>query len=141
MYTYVQSRYYRAPEVILRIPYSEKVDIWSLGCILAELFTGEPLFPGNNEQEQLEYIMELKGIFPESMIDLSRKKDHYFDEDYSPYLIDHDKYGILRIPENRTLQDAVPSSDKLFLDFINFCLELDPTKRPGAAEAFNHPWI
>ena len=40
---------------------------------------------------------------PESMIDLSRKKDHYFDDDYSPYLIDHDKYGILRIPENRTL--------------------------------------
>jgi dual specificity tyrosine-phosphorylation-regulated kinase 2/3/4 len=49
VYTYVQSRYYRAPEVILRIPYSEKVDIWSLGCILAELYTGEPLFPGNNE--------------------------------------------------------------------------------------------
>ena len=49
VYTYVQSRFYRAPEVILRIPYSEKVDIWSLGCILAELYTGEPLFPGNNE--------------------------------------------------------------------------------------------
>ena len=51
VYTYVQSRYYRAPEVILRIPYSEKVDMWSLGCILSELYTGEPLFPGNNEQE------------------------------------------------------------------------------------------
>lgn len=51
VYTYVQSRYYRAPEVILRIRYSEKVDMWSLGCILAELYTGEPLFPGNNEQE------------------------------------------------------------------------------------------
>lgn len=54
VYTYVQSRFYRAPEVILRLlppptSYSEKVDIWSLGCILAELFTGEPLFPGNNE--------------------------------------------------------------------------------------------
>jgi len=51
VYTYVQSRFYRAPEVILRIPYTEKVDIWSFGCILAELYTGEPLFPGNNEQE------------------------------------------------------------------------------------------
>jgi serine/threonine protein kinase len=53
-YTYVQSRFYRAPEVIMRLlppptSYTEKVDIWSLGCILAELFTGEPLFPGNNE--------------------------------------------------------------------------------------------
>lgn len=49
MYSYVQSRFYRAPEVVLRIPYSPKVDIWSLGCIVAELFTGEPLFPGNSE--------------------------------------------------------------------------------------------
>lgn len=49
IYTYVQSRFYRSPEVILRIKYTEKVDIWSLGCILAELYTGEPLFPGNNE--------------------------------------------------------------------------------------------
>ena len=111
VYTYVQSRYYRAPEVILRIPYSEKVDIWSLGCILAELYTGEPLFPGNNEQEQLEYIMELQGIFPETMIDKSRKKDYYFDTDYSPFLIEHPQHGILRIPESRTLQDAVPSKD------------------------------
>ncbi len=61
IYTYVQSRFYRAPEVILRIPYTTKVDIWSLGCIIAELFTGEPLFPANSEQELLEYIMELKG--------------------------------------------------------------------------------
>jgi hypothetical protein len=49
IYTYVQSRFYRSPEVILRIKYTEKVDIWSLGCILAELYTGEPIFPGNNE--------------------------------------------------------------------------------------------
>ena len=56
VYTYVQSRFYRAPEVILRLlpppnSYTEKVDMWSLGCIVAELFTGEPLFPGNNAQE------------------------------------------------------------------------------------------
>jgi len=73
-YTYVQSRFYRAPEVILRLNYSEKVDIWSFGCILAELYTGEPLFPGNNEQEQLELIMEICGIIPEVVIDKSRKK-------------------------------------------------------------------
>ena len=65
----MQSRFYRSPEVILRIPYTEKVDMWSLGCILAELFTGEPLFPGNNEQEQLEHIMEVKGIPSDELID------------------------------------------------------------------------
>ena len=62
IYTYVQSRYYRSPEVVLRIPYTTKVDMWSLGCIIVELLTGDPLFPGNNEQELLEYMMEVLGI-------------------------------------------------------------------------------
>ena len=69
VYTYVQSRFYRAPEVILRLPYTEKVDMWSFGCILAELYTGDPLFPGNNEQEQIEYIMEICDIFPTSLLE------------------------------------------------------------------------
>lgn len=141
VYTYVQSRYYRAPEVILRIPYSEKVDIWSLGCILSELYTGEPLFPGNNEQEQLEFIMEMCGMFPEGMIDKSRKKDHYFDSDYSPFLIEDPKHGILRIPESRSIEEAIPSNNSLFLDFVQSCLTLDPETRPGAAQAMEHPWI
>lgn len=118
IYTYVQSRFYRSPEVILRVKYSEKVDIWSLGCILAELYTGEPLFPGNNEQEQLELIMELCGMPPETMIDKSRKKDHYFDTDYSPFLIEDERLGILRIPSSRPLREAVPCEDNHFLDFV-----------------------
>lgn len=46
LYTYIQSRFYRAPEVILGLPYSTAIDMWSLGCILAELYTGYPIFPG-----------------------------------------------------------------------------------------------
>ena len=46
IYTYIQSRFYRAPEIILGLEYSTAIDIWSFGCILAELFTGYPLFPG-----------------------------------------------------------------------------------------------
>jgi dual specificity tyrosine-phosphorylation-regulated kinase 2/3/4 len=126
---------------VLRIPYSTKVDIWSLGCIVAELFTGEPLFPGNNEQELLEYIMEVKGIPHLSLIDLSRKKEHYFDQDGSPLLIEDPDLGILRIPENRPLEVAVPSEDKQFLDFISKCLELDPRNRLTAREALYHPFI
>jgi len=141
IYTYVQSRFYRSPEVILRIKYTEKVDIWSLGCILAELYTGEPLFPGNNEQEQLELIMELSGMPPESMIDKSRKKGHYFDTDYSPFLIEDEELGILRIPNSRTLKEAVPCEDTQFLDFIMKCLEIDPVRRFSASEAMEHPWI
>ncbi len=74
--------------MLLRIPYTTKVDIWSLGCIIAELFTGEPLFPGANEQEMLELIMEVKGIPSEDLIRRSRKMDHYFDTDFSPFLIE-----------------------------------------------------
>jgi dual specificity tyrosine-phosphorylation-regulated kinase 2/3/4 len=125
----------------LRIPYTEKVDMWSLGCILAELLTGEPLFPGNNEQEQLEFIMEIQGVPAETMIDQSRKKSHYFDTDFSPFLIEDTEYGILRIPGARKLRYAVPSGDPLFLHFLNRCLDLDPVSRMSAKEGLLHPWI
>ena len=73
--------------------------------------------------------MEICGIPTEVVIDKSRKKDHYFDVDYSPFLIEDEQMGILRIPESRQLQDAVPCQDTLFLDFIQKCLELDPEIR------------
>ena len=53
MYTYIQSRFYRAPEVLLELNYDCSVDMWSLGCILSEMHTGEPLFTGRNETEQV----------------------------------------------------------------------------------------
>ena len=46
LYTYIQSRFYRAPEVLLGLPYGPAIDVWSLACILAEVLTGYPLFPG-----------------------------------------------------------------------------------------------
>ncbi len=49
MYTYIQSRFYRSPEVILGLAYGMPIDMWSFGCILAELYVGFPLFPGENE--------------------------------------------------------------------------------------------
>ncbi|KAF3816440.1 hypothetical protein GH733_014613 [Mirounga leonina] len=61
VYTYIQSRFYRSPEVILGHPYNMAIDMWSLGCIMAELYTGYPLFPGENEAEQLACIMEVNG--------------------------------------------------------------------------------
>ena len=49
IYQYIQSRFYRSPEVLLGIPYDLAIDMWSLGCILVEMHTGEPLFAGSNE--------------------------------------------------------------------------------------------
>lgn len=85
--------------------------------------------------------MELCGMPPESMIDKSRKKDYYFDEDYSPFLIEDDRLGILRIPSSRTFKEAVPCEDDQFLDFLKLCLEIDPEKRLSASEAMEHQWI
>ena len=62
--------------------------------------------------------MELCGIPEKELIDKSRKKDHYFGDYYSPYLIKDRDFGILRIPDNRTLQEAIPTHDYKFLDFI-----------------------
>lgn len=53
MYTYIQSRFYRSPEVILGCEFSCQIDMWSLGCILVELHTGEPLFDGRDEYDQI----------------------------------------------------------------------------------------
>ena len=51
--TYLQSRYYRAPEIILGLPFCEAIDMWSLGCVVAELFLGWPLYPGSSEYDQV----------------------------------------------------------------------------------------
>lgn len=61
VYTYIQSRFYRSPEVILSLPYSAMIDMWSLGCICVELFLGLPLFPGTSEFNQITRIVEMLG--------------------------------------------------------------------------------
>ena len=68
IYTYIQSRFYRAPEIMLAISYTNAIDMWSLGCILAELYTGFPIFPGENEPEQMALIMEVNSYPPKEML-------------------------------------------------------------------------
>ncbi|KAJ9474985.1 Dual-specificity kinase, partial [Pseudozyma hubeiensis] len=79
VYTYIQSRFYRSPEVILGMNYHTAIDVWSLGCIIAELYTGYPLFPGENEQEQLACIMEVLGVPDRYLIEKSSRKKLFFD--------------------------------------------------------------
>lgn len=67
-YSYIQSRFYRAPEVVLGASYNNKIDIWSYGCVIAELFSGAPLLPGKNELEQIGLILELFGAPNSSLI-------------------------------------------------------------------------
>ena len=60
-YLYIQSRFYRAPEVILGANYDYAIDMWSLGCLLAELHLGCPIFAGSNEHEQICLIAQVFG--------------------------------------------------------------------------------
>ena len=78
VYTYIQSRFYRSPEVILGMNYHMAIDMWSLGCIMAELYTGFPIFPGENEQEQLACIMEVLGVPDKDFISRSSRKRLFF---------------------------------------------------------------
>eukprot|EP00574_Skeletonema_japonicum_P000293 CAMPEP_0201739184 /NCGR_PEP_ID=MMETSP0593-20130828/45645_1 /ASSEMBLY_ACC=CAM_ASM_000672 /TAXON_ID=267983 /ORGANISM="Skeletonema japonicum, Strain CCMP2506" /LENGTH=526 /DNA_ID=CAMNT_0048233437 /DNA_START=144 /DNA_END=1724 /DNA_ORIENTATION=+ len=73
-HTYIQSRFYRSPEVILGLPYSVAIDMWSLGCMLVELYTGEQLFAGlKDELDMLQRIVAVMGMPPDEMIHQVKK--------------------------------------------------------------------
>lgn len=91
VYTYIQSRFYRSPEVILGLPYGTPIDMWSFGCILAELYTGYPLFPGENEVEQLACIMEVLGRPSDNLINMASRRRLFFGK-YIYITIFHDTF-------------------------------------------------
>jgi dual specificity tyrosine-phosphorylation-regulated kinase 2/3/4 len=144
IHLYLQSRFYRAPEVILGINYSEAIDMWSLGCILAELHIGYPLFPGESETDQLLCIMEIKGVPPDYIIEKATKKKQYFDNGV-PKIYSNTK-GKKRFPRSKSLHNALKNPDEFFLDFLDSnlyleCFEWDPESRITPLDALNHPWL
>lgn len=141
MYSYIQSRFYRAPEIILGIPYSPAIDIWSLGCILLEFYLGWPIFPGDSETDQLALMMERLGLPPEELINRGNKKDKFFTEENNPILKPNRK-GKTRQPGTNLIEDIVDyDCDSLFLSLIQQCLEWDPDERITPERALLHPWI
>lgn len=140
VYTYIQSRFYRSPEVILGMNYHTAIDIWSLGCIVAELYTGYPLFPGENEQEQLACIMEILGVPDRYLVEKSSRKKLFFDSTAQPRPVVNSK-GKRRRPASKTLAQALKSDDDLFVDFIGKCLIWDPERRLKPDIAMKHAWI
>ncbi|KAF2147709.1 kinase-like protein [Myriangium duriaei CBS 260.36] len=86
VYTYIQSRFYRSPEVLLGLPYSAAIDMWSLGCIVVELFLGLPLFPGSSEYNQVSRITEMLGLPPTWMLEVGKQSGEFFEKA-------HDEFG------------------------------------------------
>ena len=140
VYTYIQSRFYRAPEILLGIPYTPSIDMWSFGCILAELFYGYPLFPGESEKEQMQYLMEVLGLPPAHLLERSTRKKLFFEENGEVKLQPNSR-GRVHKPGTKTLEQAVRCQDRLFLDLIGRCLDWDPATRLRPEEALQHPWV
>ena len=139
LYTYIQSRFYRAPEIILGIEYTTAIDMWSLGCVLAEIHSGYPLFPGESEAEQLLCIMEVRGAPPKEILEISTRKQLFFDGD-SPKIFANSR-GKKRMPGTRNLTDKAKTSDETFLDFLNRCFDWNPLKRMTPDEGLSHKFI
>jgi dual specificity tyrosine-phosphorylation-regulated kinase 2/3/4 len=131
-FDYIQSRFYRAPEVILGIAYGPPMDIWSVGCIIAELVCGRPIFPGETEAHQLHLQMEALGIPPQSLLSGARRASIYFTPEGQP------REPIARM---KTLEAATRIRDDNLLDLLAKCFEWDQNLRITADAALDHPFF
>lgn len=103
---------------MMGIKYTPAIDMWSLGCILYELYVGFPLFAGEDEREQMGCIMEVKGLPPRSLIVMASRRKVFFDDDYNPIIPPNSK-GKIRKPLSRPLSKLMNCEDPLFVDFVD----------------------
>ncbi|XP_074647317.1 uncharacterized protein LOC141903184 isoform X2 [Tubulanus polymorphus] len=128
MYTdYVATRWYRAPELLVGdTKYGRAVDIWAIGCLVAEMLTGEPLFPGDSDIDQLFHIVRVFG-------NLSSRHREIFHK--NPLFVG------MRLPEVKEtvpLEKKFPRISPLSIDFMKSCLRLDANDRPTCSQLLKH---
>ncbi|KAK4749088.1 hypothetical protein SAY87_026537 [Trapa incisa] len=140
--SYVQSRSYRAPEVILGLPYNQKIDIWSLGCILSELCTGNVLFQNDSLATLLARVIGIIGPIDQAMLASGKDSHKYFTKNHMLYEKNQESSRLeYLIPKRSSLRHRLPMGDQGFVDFVSHLLEINPEKRPTALEALKHPWL
>lgn len=137
-YEYIQSRFYRAPEVMIGIDYGPPMDIWSFALIVVELLTGRPLFPGDDELEELYMIAEVLGNPHPGLVKKGRRRREFFDDSNR---LKPQKGRKIRKPGTLTLQQALGSNDPYYVDFIAKCLTWDQNIRFTATQCLQHPWL
>ncbi|EEQ34243.1 mitogen-activated protein kinase HOG1 [Microsporum canis CBS 113480] len=121
---YVSTRYYRAPEIMLTWQkYDVEVDVWSAGCIFAEMLTGRPLFPGKDHVNQFSIITELLGTPPDEVIKTIGSANS------------------LPKRERQPLSEKFKDADPLAVDLLEKMLVFDPRARTSASEALTHEYL
>ncbi|CAG2233070.1 stress-activated protein kinase JNK-like isoform X1 [Mytilus galloprovincialis] len=141
MTPYVVTRYYRAPEVILGMGYKENVDIWSVGCIMAELIRGAVMFPGSDHIDQWNKIIEQLGTpSKEFMQRLQPTVRNYVENRprYAGYNFDR-LFPDVIFPQDSTEHPGLRAS--MARDLLSKMLVVDPEKRISVDEALMHPYI
>jgi serine/threonine-protein kinase SRPK3 len=144
--TEIQTRQYRSPEVLIGCHYDATADIWSLGCMVFELVTGNLLFQPkkgptwSKNEDHIAQMLELLGPWPESFARRGAKSSHYFNrkgelkriptlQSVSLVRLLVEKYRI-RMEEARALAQ-----------FLEFVLVPAPEQRPSARACLSHPWL
>ncbi|XP_036862583.2 mitogen-activated protein kinase 11 isoform X2 [Manis javanica] len=127
---YVATRWYRAPEIMLNwMHYNQTVDIWSVGCIMAELLQGKALFPGSDYIDQLKRIMEVVGTpSPEVLAKISSEHARTYIQSLPP------------MPQ-KDLRSIFHGANPLAVDLLGRMLVLDSDQRVSAAEALAHAYF
>lgn len=138
MTEYVVTRWYRAPELLLATEeYSSAIDMWSAGCILAELYYGSPLFPGSDVKNQLEIICKKLGKpNSEEIAMIPNRRAREFMEKLPAW----NKKDFRAIMSGRGITNN-ESVDDSAIDLVERLLKFDPKKRLTAAEALEHPYV
>ena len=160
---YLVSRFYRAVEIVLALPYDRQIDTWSIGTCLYELFTGRVMFAGQNNNDMLRVVMEFKGRLPNKMVrrhlaaSAELLLEPHFDEDLKFRQHETDRVNgraTLRLVEvtkpSRDLEATLlaakaPGDDRrlvlLLADLLDKATLADPAKRVNARDAAAHPFL
>jgi serine/threonine-protein kinase SRPK3 len=145
----IQTRYYRAPEVILNVPYNEKVDIWSIGCMMYELLTGEILFhPGkrrrfSRDRQHLYDIQSLCGKLPLDMINSSDRFSVFFRKNGLMKGVKSIKfYSLEKYLEKGLKQKNISTQDiKILGEIMSNMLKNNSNDRWSVNKCLNHEWF